>query len=232
MNLVGNLIIRCSTCGAEYEIDTDSLDEDVFCIGEGGMGEQYQHAFAGEMECDRCGQSLAFRVNGFEYPVGAKDYQNSESEGCEIIEEPYLEIEYFPEPVLSAYEQILIDPLAVYNLSPDEFEQFVADVFHNHGFQAEVTKKTRDGGVDITASFEKGGVLYRTYFECKHYRADRPVGAPIVRALFGTMERDRIEKGVLVTTSRFTKDAEEEAEKLNGRITLIDFQQLQQLMRR
>lgn len=54
MIVVGDLIIRCSSCGMEYTIDTESLDEYVSCIGEGGMGGQYQHTFAGEIECDHC----------------------------------------------------------------------------------------------------------------------------------------------------------------------------------
>ena len=75
MNLIGNLIIRCSSCGTEYRIDTDSLEEDVSYIGEGGMGEQFQHTFPGEIVCERCGQQMVFHLLGFEYPVGAKEYQ-------------------------------------------------------------------------------------------------------------------------------------------------------------
>ena len=61
MILIGDLIIRCSSYGVEYTIDTDSLDEYVSYIGEGGMGEQYQHTFAGEIECDRfqCSRRLS-----------------------------------------------------------------------------------------------------------------------------------------------------------------------------
>lgn len=231
MTLIGNLIIRCSYCGAEYTIDIASLDEDVSYIGEGSMGEQFQHTFTGEIACTRCGQQMVFCLMGYEYPAGVKEYQDSESENCEIIEEPYMEIEYIPEPVLSVYEQIYMNPQVVYSLDPDEFEEFVAKVFRRHGYQAEVTQKTRDGGVDITAFFERGGIYYRTFFECKRYRPDRPVGAPIVRALYGAMERDRVDKGVLVTTSRFTRDAIKEAEMLNGRVKLIDYQELQRLMR-
>ena len=54
----------------------------------------------------------------------------------------------------------------------------------------------------------------------------------IVRGLYGVMERDRIDKGVIVTTSQFTRDAVREAEMLNGRIKLVDYQELQRLMRR
>lgn len=234
MILIGDLIIRCSSCGAEYTIDTDSLDEDVSYIGEGGMSEQYQHTFASEMECVRCRQLMVFRLLGFEYPVGAKEYQDSEAEGCEIIEEPYMEMEYddIPEPLLSVYDQILIDPNSVYNLEPWEFEELVAEVYSRNGYRARVTQRTRDGGRDVIATCEVGGVSYSTYFECKQQGPRRPVGVEIVRGLYGVMERDRIDKGVIVTTSRFTRDAIKEAEMLNGRIKLVDYQELQRLMRR
>ncbi len=234
MILIGDLIIRCLSCGAEYTIDTDSLDEDVSYIGEGGMGEQYQHTFAGEIECDRCRQLMVFRLLGFEYPVGAKEYQDSEAEGCEIIEEPYMEMEYddIPEPLLSVYDQILIDLNSVYNLESWEFEELVAAVYSRNGYRARVTQRTRDGGRDVIATCEVGGVSYSTYFECKQQGPRRPVGVEIVRGLYGVMERDRIDKGVIVTTSRFTRDAIKEAEMLNGRIKLVDYQELQRLMRR
>lgn len=233
MILVGDLIIRCEACGEEYKIDTDSLDKNVISIGEFAMGNRVQHEFFGENKCEKCGQLMSFKLLGFEYPIGAKEYQESEVDGCEVIQEPYMEMEYeLPEPVLSVYEQILDNPNAVYNLAPEEFEKLVAEVFQRHGFNAEVTKKTRDGGADIIATFEMGGVLYRTYFECKQYGPDRPVGAPFVRNLIGAMDRDRIDKGVIVTTSRFTRDAIKEADMFNGRVKLIDFQELQRLMRR
>lgn len=232
MNLIGDLIIRCSSCGAEYRIDTGTLDEDVFYIGEGGMGEQFQHTFAGEVECDRCGQTMTFRLLGFEYPVGAKEYQDSESEGCEIIEEPYMEMEYVPDPIIDIYEQILHNPKSVYSLATWEFEELVAEVFRRNGFNANVTQRTRDGGRDVIATCEIGGVTYTTYFECKRQGPTSPVTVEIVRSLYGVMERDRIDKGVIVTSSRFTQDAVKEAKRFNGRIQLIDFERLQQLMRR
>lgn len=234
MILIGDLIIRCSSCGAEYTINTDALDDDVSYIGEGGMGEQYQHTFACEIECERCRQPMIFCLRGVEYPVGAKEYQDSEAVGCEIIEEPYMEMEYddIPEPLLSVYDQILIDPNSVYNLESWEFEELVAEVYSRNGYRARVTQRTRDGGRDVIATCEVGGVSYSTYFECKQQGPRRPVGVEIVRGLYGVMERDRIDKGVIVTTSRFTRDAIKEAEMLNGRIKLVDYQELQRLMRR
>ena len=87
-----------------------------------------------------------------------------------------------------------------------------------------------DGGKDIVATFEMGGVLYTTYFECKRYSPDRPVGVEIVRELYAVMEMEQVDKGVIVTTSHFTRGAMAEAQRLNGRIRLIDFDELQRLM--
>ncbi len=233
MNLIGNLIIRCSSCGAVYNVDKDLLDKDVFFIGEFNMGARYQHEFFGEIECNCCGQFMVFKLLGFEYPVGAKEYQDSEIDGCEIIEEPYMEMEYeLPEPMLSVFDQILSNPLSAYNLEPREFEELVAEVYMRNGFDTEITQKTRDGGRDVVATCKMGGVIYKTFFECKKYAPQRPVGVATVRELYAVLERDRIDKGVIVTTSYFTRDAIKEAEMFNGRIHLVDFKELLQQMGR
>lgn len=232
MILTDDPVIRCSSCGAEFKIDKDMLDSEAYCIGEGGMGEQYEHDFVYDCYCQNCGQRMWFKLFAIEYPVGAWDSQFQESDGCEVIHEPAIEMEYLPGPVLSVYEQVLYDPDYVYNLDPWEFEELVADVFQRHGFNAVVTQKTRDGGKDIVATFEMGGVLYNTYFECKQYAPNRPVGAKVVRELYGKLNMECIDKGVIVTTSHFTRDAIREAKGTNGRIQLVDFEKLQKLMQR
>ncbi|MFO3715055.1 restriction endonuclease [Oribacterium sp. P9] len=84
---------------------------------------------------------------------------------------------------------------------------------------------------DIVADFEMGGVLYTTYFECKRYNPRRPVGVNVVRELFSVLQKECVDKGVIVTTSYFTRDAKEEVKQLNGRIKLIDYDELLQLIR-
>lgn len=72
--------------------------------------------------------------------------------------------------------------------------------------------------------------MYTIYFECKRYSPDRSVGVEIVRELYAVMEMERVNKGVIVTTSHFTRGAMAEAQRLNGRIRLIDFNELRSLM--
>lgn len=227
--LISDFTVMCDNCGREYTIPSDSLELDyAYC--ERPMGTEIQHIFYGEKEC-RCRNVLSYTVTAVEYPEGAYNFHTCESRGCRYIVKPMAEMEYFPEPVLSIYEEILRDPAYVYSIETWEFEEFVADVFRHHGFSANVTQRTRDGGRDIVAQFEMGGVFYTTYFECKQYAKNRPVGVNVVRELYAVMNRDRVDKGVIVTTSYFTRDAIAEANRLNGRIRLIDFNELQKLMR-
>lgn len=226
---ISDVTIICDDCERKYRISSDSLDVDYVC-SERQMRTKVQHIFYGEKDC-QCGNRLSYTVAAVEYPEGTYNFHTCESSGCTYIEKPSAEMEYnLPEKVLSIYEEILLNPEYVYNLEPCEFEEFVADVFRNIGFSAEVTQKTHDGGKDIVATFEMGGVLYTIYFECKRYSPNRPVGVEIVRELYAVMEMERVDKGVIVTTSHFTRGAVVEAQRLNGRIRLIDFDELCRLM--
>lgn len=227
--LISDFTIMCDDCKRKYRISSDSFVVDYVC-SERQMGTEVQHIFYGEKDC-RCGNRLSYTITAVEYPEGAYNFHTCESSGCTYIDKPSVEMEYnLPEKVLSIYEEILLNPEYVYNLEPCEIEEFVADVFRGIGFNAEVTQKTHDGGKDIVATFEMGGVLYTTYFECKRYSPDRPVGVEIVRELYAVMEMERVDKGVIVTTSHFTRGAVAEAQRLNGRIRLIDFDELCRLM--
>ena len=55
-------------------------------------------------------------------------------------------------------------------------------------------------------------------------------GNIIINELYAVMEMERVDKGVIVTTSHFTRGAVAEAQRLNGRIRLIDFDELCRLM--
>ena len=83
-------------------------------------------------------------------------------------------------------------------LSPDEFESQVALVYGRLGYDAQVRPLRAgggDGGVDVVARLGGRVIL----IQCKHQA--RPVGAPVVRDLIGTVANERADKGVLVTSS-------------------------------
>lgn len=89
------------------------------------------------------------------------------------------------------------------------FEQVVAEIFRRMGYQVEVTKTTRDGGIDIVGIGRIGEVEHKLFVECKRKDPGNPVGVDIVRSLYGVHQgRSGANKSVIVSTTGFTKDAE------------------------
>lgn len=85
-----------------------------------------------------------------------------------------------------------------------------------------------DGGIDGIIKQDRLG-LDNVYVQAKRYAQDRPVGSGEVRNLAGALQMRKATKGVLITTSSFTKDAVRTAEQI-GTIVLVDGEQLARLM--
>lgn len=96
---------------------------------------------------------------------------------------------------MSVFNNISIETLL--ELSPEQFEYFVADIFRSMGFQARVTRQSGDNGIDI--ELRKAGKRY--VVQCKRYRGT--VGEPTVREFYGSFA-GIAEKGFFVTTGNFT----------------------------
>lgn len=95
-------------------------------------------------------------------------------------------------------------------MDPYGFERLAQRVLRECGFdQVVVTKKSKDGGIDGTGKLKINGIFtFNIAFQCKRYKG--LVGASEVRDFRGSLSTD-IEKGVMITTSSFSKDAKEEA---------------------
>lgn len=145
IGLAGELIIKCLDCGAEYRIHIDSLDEETFAY-ERNMGDEVEHDFYGECQCEDCGNVMRFTIKAFEYPVGALNHCDEENDGCKILESPetvvnyydsdfdYYEEEGIRQQVSGAcanIERVLRDKEAIYDITPREFEELVAEFFHS-----------------------------------------------------------------------------------------------------
>jgi len=102
--------------------------------------------------------------------------------------------------------------IRLYELAPRKFEEFVAAVFENHGYEVQLTKSTRDGGYDIIAiGANPIDQDLRIIVECKRYRPDRPVSISIVRELWGVLTdpANQFDRGIVATTSCLSRDARE-----------------------
>ncbi len=123
-------------------------------------------------------------------------------------------------------EKIQKNPAYLYQLSPRQFEEFIAELFFRHGFQVELTKQTRDGGKDIIAVSSRLDIPVKYIVECKRYAYERKVSIEYVQRLLGVKVSESANKAILVTTSQFTRDAIAFANRHLWDLALKDFSDL------
>lgn len=86
-----------------------------------------------------------------------------------------------------------------------------------------------DDGVDGVIDQDALGVD-QIYIQAKRYASDITVGPAAIRDFFGALSLKKAQKGIFITTSRFTKSAVETASQIGGRIVLIDAKRLGELL--
>lgn len=123
-------------------------------------------------------------------------------------------------------------PERLYELSPRNFEELVASILKDMGFDVELTQATRDGGRDIIAHVRNAVCSYLTHIECKRYAADNKVGVGIIREVIGVHYLRNATKSIIVTTSFFSKDAVKEAERMENQLDLKDFTDIKEWLQR
>lgn len=143
------------------------------------------------------------------------------------------------ESIASFYEQFrealaaeLLD--RVKKCSPQFFERLVIHVLLKMGYGGSLKDagaalgKTGDGGVDGVIREDKLG-LDNIYIQAKRW-TDKPVGSPDLDQFSGALSKKKATKGIFITTSTFTKDAQASLKDYSSRIVLIDGYQLSRYM--
>lgn len=244
LELTNDLVVQCDYCGKVHVIDKDSLELKVLSY-ERPMGAEIEYNYEGECWCDKCDNHLRYTVRGYEYPVGAFNYEASDCSGGHFVQPPEFDVNYYEfeydfydeQDIYSDVnraciniDRILHNNEVVYNISPREFEELVAEVFARRGYNVEITQATRDGGCDIIATKNIDGLPYMILIECKRYDRRNHVGVQLVRSLLGVQTDRKANKAVLVTSSSFTKNAKDFAERQQHLISLVDFDDLMQMI--
>jgi len=114
-------------------------------------------------------------------------------------------------------------PAEIHALSPRKFEELLADLLSDMGWEVELTQQTRDGGKDILAYLNTDLGRFLCLVEAKHYRRDRKVGVELVRTLYGTLFDAQANSAMLVTSSSFSSDAREFQRKHRYQLSLRDY---------
>lgn len=244
MELLEDVFIRCGRCGKVIGIHKEDFDFEsyVYDRGENRMGEEIEYRHEGGIECEHCDNEISFRISGYEYPVGAFNYEDCDIAGGRFEEEPHMGVIYSwddfdPEDAYSEFtrvEQMIMEiansPEMIYDISPREFEKVIERVLQDQGFETTLTQQTRDDGRDIIATKYEMGKPVVFYIECKRYGRQNSVGVSIVRSLYGVQSADRINKAILVTTGHVTRGARRFVEKQNTMMSVIDVDEIHDLI--
>ncbi len=116
-------------------------------------------------------------------------------------------------------------------VAPDAFERLAKRLLRESGFvQVEVTGRSGDGGIDGRGIIRINGLLsFHVVFQCKRYQGT--VSASQMRDFRGAMV-GRADKGLMITTGTFTRDAVKEATRDGAPpIDLVDGDQLADKLR-
>lgn len=115
-------------------------------------------------------------------------------------------------------------------MSATGFERLAQRLLRAAGFiNTTVTGRSGDGGIDGVGVYRLSLVSFPVFFQCKRYRGT--VGPDKVRDFRGAMA-GRGDKGLLITTGTFTREAQSEATRDGAPpIDLIDGEQLCELLK-
>ncbi len=120
----------------------------------------------------------------------------------------------------------------IHAVTPEYFEQIVADIFTALGFNTEVTGGADDKGVDVIARYSDGLDFAPIYIQVKHYCGTMKVTPNEIQKLAGAVLLHGGLQGVLVTCGAFAHPVPEYLQGLPGarNIALVDRHQLVELM--
>lgn len=117
---------------------------------------------------------------------------------------------------------------------PAFLEHLVLDLLSAMGYagaagSTEHTGRSGDKGLDGIISQDSLG-LDRIFVQAKRYGAESPVRRAEIQEFVGALHGAQADRGVFITTSRFTQEARDYAERVAARLILIDGSMLAELM--
>jgi hypothetical protein len=120
------------------------------------------------------------------------------------------------------------DPMRVMQLSSEQFENLIVERLSANDFTVHKCGGTyqRDGGIDLIAVPKRSDFPGVIAVQVKHSARNRTVGSSVVRDLAGVLSRTGLNAGIIVTNTRFTRDARWFAQQMGSLIRLRDFDDL------
>ena len=118
---------------------------------------------------------------------------------------PLVEFDKFDKRIVEAADVVgaLDNRANLMDLTPNDFEALIQNLFSKIGLDTHQTQSSRDGGVDCIAYDSRPIFGGKIIIQAKRYK--NTVGVSAVRDLYGTVMNEGASKGILITTSGYGK---------------------------
>ena len=124
----------------------------------------------------------------------------------------------------------------VMKLTPTEYEKLVVKLLLQMGYGSGiddagmVTQRSNDGGIDGIIKEDQLG-FSNIYIQAKQWATDQTVGKPEIQKFVGALTGQQAQKGLFITTAKFSAGALQYASNLLGtKVVLVDGPALTRLM--
>ncbi|MGB7102387.1 MAG: restriction endonuclease [Xanthobacteraceae bacterium] len=156
-------------------------------------------------------------ISGETTSLGSEEFANSDAE---------INVENILRDVQSRAKEFIKDKIV--SLDWEEMQQLIAGLLRAMGYKTRISPQGSDRGKDIVASPDGLGLEQpRIVVEVKH-RNNESMGSQHIRGFLGGRHKD--DRGLYVSTGGFSKDAKYEADRASIPLTLIDIDDLVELV--
>jgi Restriction endonuclease len=124
---------------------------------------------------------------------------------------------------LALYQTLKEHPDLLRTINWRTFEKLLADLLERSGYEVELQRGTKDGGVDVFA-IKRTGIFGPERYLLQAKRWQHGVGIDPVRQVVFLHQHHRMTKSCLATTGRFTRGALELAVQYQWQLELLDFE--------
>jgi hypothetical protein len=111
-------------------------------------------------------------------------------------------------------------PDDLHRLTSRQFEKLLDAIFRNNGYATKLGPGQADGGVDLHLYSNDAIGEVVTLVQARRYAKSRPIRLEAVQALSASVEDERANRGLFVTTSRFLPSAKKFAARQNRKLAL------------
>ena len=160
--------------------------------------------------------------------------ENTDEDNTESDESPMETLDAAFRQVNATLASQLMDE--VMKLTPTEFERLVVKLLLKMGYGSGieeagmVTQPSNDGGIDGIIKEDQLGFSH-IYIQAKQWAVDQTVGKPEIQKFVGALQGQQAQKGLFITTAKFSNGALQFADNLLGaKVVLVDGTAITKLM--